>query len=99
MNITNKPVTLDGTTGGEIAVIAEYHAIQVVIAGRATGTVTLTAKSLGGDVFEAFQPALTLDLSVERTCVIGGNSLIALNFEIDAGGADFDATITQWPTN
>ena len=99
MNITNAPKLLDGTTGGQISVIPEYHVIQIVISGRATGTITISGKSLGSDIFEAFQPALTINLAVERTAIIDGNSLSDLNFSVNTAGDDFNAIITQWPSN
>jgi hypothetical protein len=99
MNIENKLVVIDGTTGGEITVLEEFHVIQLAIAGRATGLVTVKSRSLGSDVFESFSPELELDLAIERTSVIEGYSIEALRFDVVPVGADYSVTITQWPTN
>lgn len=92
----NPEVKLDGTAGGNVGVNPTIPTIQVAIAGRSTGIVTVTAKSSGSDVYEALQPALTLDLTTERTAVISEYSLESLNFVPDVGGADFTVTISQW---
>ena len=94
----NPKVVLDGTSGGEIPVSPDLPNTQVAFAGRATGTLTITGKSYGSDVFEAFQPALTIDLSTERTAAIEGYSLVALNVTVSVGGDDVTATATQWNT-
>jgi len=96
MNIENKAVTIDGTNGGDIRVWPNYRNTQLAVAGRSTGLITVTAKALGADVFESFSPELQLDLSIERTAVIQGYSLIRLNFEIDPSGPDFTVKTTQW---
>jgi len=99
MNIENKVVVIDGTTGGEITVLKEFHVIQLAVSGRATGLVTVKAKGLGSDVFESFSPELQLDLAIERTSVIEGYSIEALRFDVLPVGANYSVTITQWPTN
>ena len=89
-------VTLDGTTGGLVPINPNSENIQLSVSGRATGTLTFTGKSAGSDVYEAFQPALTLDLSVERTAVIEGYSLESLSVAVSVGGSAFSVTVTQW---
>jgi len=97
--IVHHPIaTLDGTAGGNVPVNPDLPIIQIAVAGRTSGTLTFTGKSAGSDVYEAFQPALTLDLSTERTATINGYSLESLNVAISAGGADVDITISQWFT-
>ena len=98
MIIQHRAVTLDGTTGGNVPVSRDLPTTQISVAGRTSGTLTITGKSAGSDVFEAFQPALTLDLSTERTATISDFSLSELNFAVSAGGADFDVTVSQWYT-
>lgn len=45
--IRNKAILLDGTTGGTVAVLPDYKSIQIAIAGRLTGVITVTATTLG----------------------------------------------------
>ena len=99
MNIENKTVLIDGTTGGEISLLEEFHVSQFAVSGRATGLVTVKGKALGSDVFESFSPELQLDLAIERTAVIEGYSIESLRFDVVPTGADYSVTITQWPTN
>lgn len=96
MIITNPTKTLDGTNGGTVNINPTLPTIQIAVAGRTTGTLTVTGKSVGSDVYEAFQPALTIDLSTERTAVIDGYALNSLSFAVSAGGDDFDVTVSQW---
>jgi len=96
MSTAHAPTTVDGTAGGEVPVYYDLPKTQITVSGRATGTLTITGKSSGSDVFEAFQPALTLDLSVERTALVEGYILQAINIDVSVGGDDFDVTITQW---
>lgn len=98
MIVHQKPVTLDGTAGGNVPVSPDLPSIQVAVADRATGTLTITGKSKGSDIYEAFQPALTLDLSTERTASIDGFSLESLNFAVSVAGDDFTVTVSQWYT-
>ncbi len=95
--ITSSPeVTLNGTTGGNIGVNPTIPNIQIAIAGRTSGIITVTARSHGSDVYEALQPIMTIDLSVERTAVLDGYSLKSLNFSPSVAGDDFKVTISQW---
>lgn len=94
----NPKVTLNGTNGGEMPLNPDLPNTQVSFAGRATGTLTITGKSVGSDVFEAFQPALTLDLSTERTASIEGYSLEALNVTVSVGGDEITGVASQWYT-
>lgn len=89
---------IDGTNGGVVSVNPDLPTIQISVAGRTSGTLTFTGKSKGSDVYEAFQPALTLDLSTERTAVIDGYSLESLSIAVSPGGSTFDVTISQWYT-
>jgi len=98
MIIHHKVVTLDGTNGGTIQINPDLPNVQIAAAGRATGTLTFTGKSKGSDVYEAFQPALTLDLSTERTVSIEGYSLKSLSVAVSVGGGDIDVTASQWNT-
>lgn len=98
MIIHHKSVPMDGTNGGFAPVSPDLPATQIAVAGRATGTLTITGKSKGSDVYEAFQPALTLDLSTERTATIENFSLESLSFAVSVAGDGFDVTISQWYT-
>ena len=98
MIVHNPKVTLDGTNGGIVPVNHDLPKIQISVAGRTSGTLTITGKSKGSDVYEAFQPALTINLANERTAVIDGYSLESLSVAVSAGGSDFDVTISQWYT-
>lgn len=98
MIVHHTPVTLDGTNGGVVPVNPDLPSIQISVAGRTSGTLTFTGRSFGSDVYEAFQPALTLDLSTERTAVVDGYSLDSLSVAVSVGGGDFDITISQWYT-
>lgn len=98
MIIHHNPVILDGTNGGVVAVNPDLPSIQISVSGRTSGTLTFTGRSFGSDVYEAFQPALTLDLSTERTAVVDGYSLDSLSVAVSVGGDDFDVTISQWYT-
>ena len=98
MIIHHPKVTLDGTSGGIVPISPDLPKIQIAVSGRTSGTLTITGKSKGSDVYEAFQPALTVDLSTERTAVIDGYSLESLSVSVSAGGSDFDVTISQWYT-
>ena len=91
-----QPQTVDGAAGGEVETEYKLPNTQISVSGRATGTLTFTGKSRGSDVYEAFQPALTLDLSTERTASIIGHYLESLNIAVSASGSDFDVTIIQW---
>jgi hypothetical protein len=99
MIIKRKAIVIDGTTGGDISVLDEYRVVQIAISGRTTGLVTVTSRALGSDVYESFQPAIELDLAIERTEVIEGFSLESLRFSISPAGADYSVKITQWPGN
>jgi hypothetical protein len=90
------PQTVDGTSGGVIAVDYKLPNFQISVSGRATGTLTFTGRSRGSDVYEAFQPALTLDLSTERTASIKGYFLDSITVAVSIGGADCEVTIIQW---
>lgn len=88
--------TLDGTSGGTLSVKPEFKTMQISITGRTSGTITVTAKSLGGQAAEAFQPALTINLANEYTAIVEGYALESLTFVPSASGADFDVSIYQW---
>lgn len=95
--ITQPPAqTIDGTSGGVAEVNYVLPNTQISVSGRATGTLTFTGKARGSDVYEAFQPALTLDLSTERTATVKGHYLEGLSIAVSAGGDDFDVTVIQW---
>ena len=95
--ITFSPATtVDGTAGGTVAVNYKLPNTQISVSGRATGTLTFTGRSRGSDVYEAFQPALTLDLSTERTATVKGFFLDSLSVAVSVGGDDFEVTIIQW---
>ena len=98
MIVHHPKVTLDGTNGGIVPVSPDLPRTQIAVAGRTSGTLTITGRSFGSDVYEAFQSALTLDLSTERTAVIEGYSLDSLSVAVSAGGSDFDVTVSQWYT-
>ena len=99
MIIKRKAIVIDGTTGGDIDILDEYRVVQIAISGRTTGLVTITGRALGSDVDESFQPAIELDLAIERTEVIEGFSLESLRFSISPAGADYTVKVTQWPGN
>ena len=65
--IRNKAILLDGTTGGTVAVLPDYKSIQIAIAGRLTGVITVTATTLGAEGPEGFAPAFLIDLAKEYT--------------------------------
>lgn len=98
MIIQHKKVTIDGTAGGFVPVNPDLPVTQISVSGRTSGTLTFTAKSVGSDVYEALQPALTLDLSLERTAVIKNYSLESLSIAVSVGGSDIDLKISQWYT-
>ena len=98
MIVHHPKVTVDGTNGGIVPVSPDLPKIQISVAGRTSGTLTITGKSKGSDVYEAFQPALTINLANERTAVIDGYSLDSLSVAVSAGGSDFDVTVSQWYT-
>ena len=86
---------LDGTTGGEVVITADFTRKQIAIAGRITGSVTVTAKSLGGADFEPFVPPLVIDLTRGFTVTTPESALEALKFVPSAAGDDFTVTIIQ----
>ncbi len=91
-----KTVTMDGTTGGVITGLDDWRPnLQLSIAGRATGVVSVKFKSVGSDFFEDSTPATTLDLSVTRTVLFEGYYLAELQFSISAAGDDFIVTALQ----
>lgn len=96
--IKNPVAELDGTNGGAVPVNPNVPNIQISVSGRNSGTLTFLGRSEGSDVYEAFQPALTLDLSTERTASISDYSLNSLSVSVSAGGDDFEVTISQWET-
>ena len=89
---------LHGTNGGNVGVNPDLANTQISIAGRTSGTLTITAQSVGSDVFEAFATPLTMDLSTVRTVILDPASLKELNFAVSAPGDTFDVTISQWFT-
>ena len=97
INETPKPVVLDGTTGGELAVDPNQKGLQFAISGRATGIISVTVKGFGSDVFEEFTPAIDLDLSIDRTVKVEGFAASELKFTPNTAGGDFTVTIAQWP--
>ena len=97
INEQPKPVVMDGTVGGTITINPELKGTQFAISGRATGNITVTAMSNGSDVFEAFVPAVVVDLANERTYKVTGYSISQLQFVPDVAGDDFTVTVTQWP--
>lgn len=96
MTTTSPAVTIDGALGGTVNINPNLPNVQVSVSKRDTGVLTFTGKSSGSDVFEAFQPALTLDLSMQRTAVINDYSMDMINVSVSPSGADFDITVTQW---
>lgn len=96
MITTNRVVNIDGTFGGSVPLNKTHTTTQIVIAGRSVGILTVTGKSTGSDVYESFNPALTLDLSAERTATIDGFSLESLFVSPGTAGANFTVTVTQW---
>jgi len=97
--IRNKAILLDGTTGGTVAVLPDYKSIQIAIAGRLTGVITVTATTLGAEGPEGFAPAFLIDLSKEYTGKIEGYVIESLTFTPDVAGDDFAVTVSQWATN
>jgi len=88
--------TIDGTSGGTIPVRSDLPKLQIAASGRATGTLTITGTSKGSDTAEAFQPALTLDLSTERTAMIDNYLLDSITIAVSAAGSDIGITVGQW---
>ena len=88
---------LDGTTGGEVEITANFNRKQIAIAGRTTGGVAVTAKSRGGEGFEPFDPPLVIDLTQGYTVITPESVLESLKFVPDASGPDFTVTIIQGP--
>jgi hypothetical protein len=95
---SNTTKDLHGTNGGNVGVNPDLANTQISISGRATGTLTVTAMSVGSDVFEAFAVPLTIDLSVKRTVILEPASLKELSFAVSVAGSTFDVTISQWYT-
>ena len=97
INQQPKPVLMDGTTGGTIDINSDLKGVQFAISGRAVGTIAVTVKTNGSDVFEEFTPALAMDLSTNRTYTSEFTSIEQLSFVPSAAGDDFTVTVTQWP--
>ena len=91
---------LDGTTGGTIGAVLglspDYKFNQVSISGRTTGTITVTAKTEGGQATEPFSTPLTISLGTGEFTVFPIGGFTSLTFTPDAPGDDFVVTINQW---
>jgi hypothetical protein len=94
--LIDRAETLDGTTGGTINVRPDLKVSQITIAGRATGTITITGTAKGGDIAEAVSGG-SLDLSSERTLIVDGYAMESFTIVPDSAGDDFTVTISQWP--
>ncbi len=89
------PNTFPGGTTVNVPLKAgpDYASTQIAFAGRATGTVTVTARGYGSDKFDAITGG-AVNLATTGTLVIAGFSLAELKF-VDAGSGTFDVTVIQ----
>lgn len=71
----------------------EFASTQIIITGRATGTVTITVRPTGGDFFETVSGG-ALTLSASRLISLAGFSIDTVRFS-DGGTGAFSVTIIQ----